>query len=253
MINQIFSYIYNLNLNTLNFCSKFNIIDILFITTTLFSFGNLFPFNVLLVFLITQAYNKDSSNIFKSFTEISFEYYTKITNIINKYKKKTDSNENTKKSNSLQKNINNSVNNDINTKYNQKEHPKEDDNDSSNNKINSEINQNEHDAHSNNNDINTEYHQNDYDLLQQNSNNIQKKVSETSKDLCENDRDILNQLSLENSRPVRSDNNDDIKTEDNAIKEQYDFDSIREKIKNSFDSIRYSNEKNEDLDPSRIY
>ena len=70
-----------------------------------------------------------------------------------------------------------------------------------------------------------------------------------SKDLCENDRYILNQLSLKNSKPVGSDN----KTEDNAIKEQYDFDSIREKIKNSFDSIRYSNEKNEDLDPSRIY
>tara|TARA_Y100000385_G_scaffold291740_1_gene371872 strand:+ start:128 stop:790 length:663 start_codon:yes stop_codon:yes gene_type:complete len=220
MINLIFSYLSNLNLNILNSCSKFNIIDILFITTTLFSFGNLFPFNILLVFLITQAYNKDSSNIFKSFTEISFEYYTKITNKINKYKKKTDSNENTKKS----------MNNDINTKCNQKEHPKEDDNDFCNNKINSEYNQNEQD-----------------------SNNIQKKVSEMSKDLCENDRDILNQFSLENSRPVLSDNNDDIKTEDNGIKEQYDFDSIREKIKNSFDNIRYSNDKNKDLDSSRIY
>merc|ERR1711966_604334 len=199
MINLIFSYLSNLNLDILNSCSKFNIIDILFITTTLFSFGNLFPFNILLVFLITQAYNKDSSNIFKSFTEISFEYYTKI-------------------------------NNNINTKCNQKEHPKEDDNDFCNNKINSEYNQNEQD-----------------------SNNIQKKVSEMSKDLCENDRDILNQFSLENSRPVLSDNNDDIKTEDNGIKEQYDFDSIREKIKNSFDNIRYSNDKNKDLDSSRIY
>merc|ERR1711966_349092 len=109
MINLIFSYLSNLNLDILNSCSKFNIIDILFITTTLFSFGNLFPFNILLVFLITQAYNKDSSNIFKSFTETSFEYYTKK-----------------------------SMNNDINTKCNRKEHPKEDDNDFCNNKINSE-------------------------------------------------------------------------------------------------------------------
>lgn len=227
MINTIFSYLSKLSPK--NITSQVNIIDISFITIALFSFGNLFPFNILLIYLITQAYNKDPSNIFKSFTKISFDYYSKIITIINKLKKNTNSKQES-----------------TNTEYHQKEHPNEDDTDSCIN-----------------NDINTEYHQNEDNFLQQHGNNIQKKVTEMSKDLSSQDHDILNQLDLGDSSAVCNDYNNDIDTDNrdnkdkdiNDNKEKYDFDSIREKIKNSFDNIRFSVEKNSnlDIDPSKIY
>ena len=250
MINTIFSYFSKLN--SKNITSKVNIIDISFIIITLFTFGNLFPFNILLVFLITQAYNKDPLNIFKSFTKISFDYYTKIITIINKSNKNTNSKQestNTEQSILLQKNINNSMNNnnDINTKCHQKVYQNEDDYDSCNNNINSE------------------YHQNDF--LQQHGTNIQKNMTEMSKDLCSQNRDILDQQDLGDSNAVCSNYNNDINTDDkedkedkedkdyNDTKEKYDFDAIRDKIKNSFDNIRFSIEKNtnQDIDQSKIY
>lgn len=82
-----------------------------------------------------------------------------------------------------------------------------------------------------------------------------------SKDLCSQDRDILDQLDLGDSNAACSDYNNDINIENKEAKdyndtnEKYDFDAIRDKIKNSFDNIRFSIEKNtnKSIDQSKIY